>query len=38
MLNQLCESSSLKLKEKAAWLLDYVLGPMTEMAERIEAL
>ena len=38
MLNQLCESSSLKVKEKAAWLLDYILGPMTEMAERIESL
>jgi hypothetical protein len=38
LLNNFSKRGNNKLKERAAWLLDYILGPMTDMSSRIESL
>lgn len=35
LLNKLSESGNSRIKERAAWLTDYILGPMTDMSSRI---
>jgi hypothetical protein len=38
LLNKFSKHGNSKLKDRAAWILDYILGPMTDMSSRIESL